>query len=88
MLGREIQRPPLASLNFSPPLQVGEWLWGIGLGQHAGSFAALGMTGPRLLNLDTRELKALNLSPEDKAQLKKKVRRSPCSGGLLADGFS
>lgn len=38
-----------------------------------GRFQEIGITGPRLLNLDVRDLKALGLAPDDKSKLKRKV---------------
>lgn len=37
-------------------------------------FLEVGMTGPRLLNLDLRDLKSLHLPQDDKTKLKRKVK--------------
>lgn len=44
-----------------------------GLEGCVGRFMEMGMTGPRLLNLDLRDLKSLHLPQDDKTKLKRKV---------------
>ncbi|XP_063612256.1 neurabin-1-like isoform X2 [Penaeus indicus] len=54
--------------------QVNQWLIVQGLEGCVGRFQEIGITGPRLLNLDVRDLKALGLAPDDKSKLKRKVK--------------
>ncbi|XP_069165716.1 uncharacterized protein Spn isoform X13 [Procambarus clarkii] len=54
--------------------QVSQWLVVQGLESCVGRFQDIGMTGPRLLNLDIRDLKSLGLPAEDKSKLKRKVK--------------
>nr|XP_053627329.1 uncharacterized protein LOC128684956 isoform X1 [Cherax quadricarinatus] len=54
--------------------QVSQWLVVQGLESCVGRFQDIGMTGPRLLNLDVRDLKSLGLPAEDKSKLKRKVK--------------
>ncbi|KAK4323483.1 hypothetical protein Pmani_005798 [Petrolisthes manimaculis] len=54
--------------------QVGQWLVVQGLEGCVGRFIEVGMTGPRLLNLDLRDLKSLHLPQDDKTKLKRKVK--------------
>ncbi|XP_047481473.1 sterile alpha motif domain-containing protein 14-like, partial [Penaeus chinensis] len=54
--------------------QVNQWLIVQGLEGCVGRFQEIGITGPRLLNLDVRDLKALGLAPDDKSRLKRKVK--------------
>ncbi|XP_071544343.1 uncharacterized protein Spn isoform X4 [Panulirus ornatus] len=54
--------------------QVSQWLVVQGLESCVGRFQDVGMTGPRLLNLDVRDLKALGLPTEEKTKLKRKVK--------------
>lgn len=55
------------------PLQVSQWLVVQGLEGCVGKFQELAITGPRLLNLDARDLKNLGLATEDKNKIKRKV---------------
>ncbi|XP_042203284.1 uncharacterized protein LOC121853307 isoform X17 [Homarus americanus] len=54
--------------------QVSQWLVVQGLESCVGRFQDIGMTGPRLLNLDIRDLKSLGLPADEKSKLKRKVK--------------
>ncbi|XP_066987186.1 uncharacterized protein [Macrobrachium rosenbergii] len=54
--------------------QVSQWLVVQGLESCVSRFQEIGMTGPRLLNLDIRDLKSLGLPPDEKSKLKRKVK--------------
>ncbi|XP_068231055.1 LOW QUALITY PROTEIN: uncharacterized protein [Palaemon carinicauda] len=54
--------------------QVSQWLVVQGLESCVGRFQEIGMTGPRLLNLDIRDLKALGVPADEKSKLKRKVK--------------
>ncbi|CAL4078958.1 unnamed protein product, partial [Meganyctiphanes norvegica] len=54
--------------------QVCQWLVVQGLEGCVGKFQSGGITGPRLLNLDARDLKNLALTSEEKNKIKRKVK--------------
>ncbi|XP_064099799.1 uncharacterized protein LOC135210852 isoform X4 [Macrobrachium nipponense] len=54
--------------------QVSQWLVVQGLESCVSRFQEIGMTGPRLLNLDIRDLKSLGVPPDEKSKLKRKVK--------------
>lgn len=54
--------------------QVSQWLIVQGLENCVNRFQEIGMTGPRLLNLDVRDLKSLGLPADEKSRVKRKVK--------------
>uniref|UniRef100_A0A0P4VYI6 SAM domain-containing protein n=2 Tax=Scylla TaxID=6760 RepID=A0A0P4VYI6_SCYOL len=54
--------------------QVSQWLVVQGLEGCVAKFQDMAITGPRLLNLDARDLKNLGLPTDDKNKIKRKVK--------------
>ena len=54
--------------------QVAQWLVSQGLEGQVNKFISAGITGPRLINIDTKDLKTMGLSSEEKTKIKRKVK--------------
>lgn len=55
-------------------LQVCQWLLALGLEQHTPKFLEHGVEGGALLQLDSRDLKILGVSGDDKSKFKRKLK--------------
>lgn len=55
-------------------IQVCQWLLALGLEQHTPKFLEHGVEGGALLQLDSRDLKILGVSGDDKTKFKRKLK--------------
>ncbi|XP_066586440.1 neurabin-1 isoform X2 [Prorops nasuta] len=63
-----------ASISDWSKEQVCQWLSGIGMERFAPRFLDAGISGGNLLRLESRDVKALGISGEEKAHLKRKLK--------------
>lgn len=67
-------KPQLNLINRWPHFQVCQWLLALGLEQHTPKFLEHGVEGGALLQLDSRDLKILGVTGDDKAKFKRKLK--------------
>lgn len=64
----------MMNLNLFSSLKVCHWLLGISLDHHVPKFIEHNVEGGALLQLDSRDLKILNVLGDDKKLLKKNIK--------------
>ncbi|KAB7496845.1 Neurabin-1 [Armadillidium nasatum] len=74
MSGRSSKESSIMSVFDWNKEQVAQWLVLQGLENYVSTFVNAGITGPRLVNIDTKDLKNLGLSSDDKNKIKRKVK--------------
>lgn len=64
----------MINVCISVSTQVCQWLLALGLEEHISKFLEHGVTGGALLQLDSRDLKILGVSGDDKTKFKRKLK--------------
>ncbi|XP_024937073.1 uncharacterized protein LOC107264152 isoform X2 [Cephus cinctus] len=68
------QNAPISPITEWSKELVCQWVSGVGLERYANRFAEAGINGASLLRIESRDLKALGISGEEKAHLKRKLK--------------